>query len=265
VKEITQQKGEATVFEARFVEGLRDGEVRLLFKDARDQDYRELIQDARRVISALSLRARAKDLRAKAESDLRRLQRRLEEIASLDFFGGHHRQSAELALRNLEAILRSGNDAGIDDRSSPNPLRDFQGRTWVTRQDIHVDRMASAWLIRRFIDSRARFRFVQKNHVPRRGEIRFDMFEGEFTHEGDLCTFEVLVRRMGLRDEGLIPLQEMVHDIDLKDDKFKRPETRGLESIIRAIAMAHKPDLDRLARASALLDDLYESFRKARR
>ena len=90
------------------------------------------------------------------------------------------------------------------------------------------------------------------------------MFEGEFTHEGDLCTFEVLVKRMKLSDPGLLPILEMVHDIDLKDDKFKRPETRGLESMVRAIAIAHASDPDRLARSASLFDDLYESFRQAR-
>src|SRR5437868_2129429 len=116
----------------------------------------------------------------------------MEEIAALDFFGGHNRQPAELVLRTLEGLLRSRNNPGIED-PGPVRLRDFQGRTWVTRQDIHVARMASAWLIRRFIYPRARFRFApKKNHVHRSGELRFDMFEGEFTHEGDLYTFEVL-------------------------------------------------------------------------
>ncbi len=264
LREVTQAKGEATVFEARFVEGLRDAEVRHLFKDARDVDYRQLIQMTRKSLSGLPSGALSNKVRSRVKSDLRRLQRRLQEIISLDFFGGHNRQAAELVLGSLEHRLRSANGTKEKRRFAARP-EEYRGRTWVTREDIHVDRMASAWLIRRFIDPKARFRFVPKrDYSPQKGELRFDMFEGEFTHEGDLCTFEVLVKRLNLQDPGLVPIQEMVHDIDLKTDKFGRPETRGLEQIIRSIPAAHGPDPDRLARASALLDDLYESFRKPR-
>jgi len=140
---------------------------------------------------------------------------------------------------------------------------EHRSRTWVTRKGIHVDRMASAWLIRRFIDSDARFKFVAgTDYEPERGEIRFDMFEAEFTHEGDRCTFEVLVERFSLDDPGLRALAEIVHDIDLKDAKFGRQDALGLERLVAGIAMAHKEDPARLERAAAVLDDLYEYFRR---
>jgi hypothetical protein len=114
-------------------------------------------------------------------------------------------------------------------------MRDqYQGRTWVTRTGVHVDRIASAWLIRRFIDRDATFKFVPaKGYAPEPGEVRFDMFEAEFSHEGDLCTFEVLCARFALAEPGLAAVAELVHDIDVKDGKFGRPETAGTRRAAR--------------------------------
>jgi hypothetical protein len=139
------------------------------------------------------------------------------------------------------------------------------GRTWVTRIDVHVDRIASAWLIRRFIDVEARFKFVPaRGYRPRSGELRFDMYEAEYTHVGENCTFQTLVRRFALRDRALSAIGEIVHDIDCKDDRYHRPETAGVASLIRGITQAHDTDRARIERGSAVLDDLYEFFRKRR-
>ena len=139
------------------------------------------------------------------------------------------------------------------------------GRVWVTRAAIYVDRIASAWLIRRFIDPAAQFRFVvptDYQHQP--GELRFDMYEGEFTHDGDRCTFETLCRHFNLRDRALTAIAEMVHDIDCKDDKFARAETPGLKVVVNGICRAHPDDEARLARGAAVLDDLYAQLSGAR-
>jgi len=123
--------------------------------------------------------------------------------------------------------------------------------------------MASAWLIRRFVDPNARFKFVApKGYKPLPDEVRFDMFEAEFTHEGDRSTFEVLIDRLGIDDAALTPLAEIVHDIDLKNSKFGREETAGIERLIAGLAMAHKEDETRLTRSAALFDDLYEYFKR---
>ena len=138
---------------------------------------------------------------------------------------------------------------------------EVQGRTWVTRTGIKVDRMASAWLIRKFIDPKARFKFVSaKGYEPRKGELRFDMFEAEFTHEGDLCTFEVLVQRFGLVDPALLAVAEIVHDIDVKDGKYRREEAAGVAQLIAGIAAAHPSDEERLARGATLFDDLHSAY-----
>jgi hypothetical protein len=139
------------------------------------------------------------------------------------------------------------------------------GRRWVTRAGVHVDRIASAWLIRRFIDPEARFKFVPaRGYRPTAGELRFDMYEAEYTHVGEDCTFQTLVKRFGLRDRALVAIGEIVHDIDCKDDRFHRPESAGVASLVRGIVQAHDTDRARIERGAAALDDLYESFRKQR-
>ncbi len=139
------------------------------------------------------------------------------------------------------------------------PSAPYRGRVWVTRPDVHVDRIASAWLIRRWIDPEARFRFAAKAaHVP--GELRFDMFEGEFTHRGDRCTFEVLAADFAGSDAVLARLGEIVHDVDFKDGKYGAPETPGFARVIEGICARHAPDPARMERGAALLDDLYAAL-----
>jgi hypothetical protein len=139
-------------------------------------------------------------------------------------------------------------------------------KIWVTRRGVHVDRIACAWLIRRFIDPGARFKFVSaKDYDAQPGELRFDMFKAEFTHEGDRCSFEVLLERVGLEEPALRAIAEIVHDIDLKDAKFDRDEAPGVARLITGVATASRSDEERLERGGALFDDLYESFRRKRK
>jgi len=128
---------------------------------------------------------------------------------------------------------------------------------WVTRRGVKVDRMASAWLIRRFIDPDASFRFAPGNdYAPVANEVRFDMFPAEHTHEDGLCTFEVLCDRFGVTPPGIQALREIIHDLDMRESRHRRAEAPGIGRVLEAIAAAHAEDLDRIARASALFDDL---------
>jgi len=264
LREIVEGRGEASLCEARFVEGLSDDQVEALFQAARGAEYDQIAAEARR-LSAMPLPDGQieETRRTQLEIDLTRLKRRLAEVVAIDFFGAPGREAAEGLVSGVEARLHE-NKAGKQIVSVAAPRRkDFQGKTWVTRKGIHVDRMASAWFLRRFIDSDARFKFVpSKGYKPLPGELRFDMFEAEFTHEGDRCTLEVLIDRLGLTDPALRPIAELVHDIDLKDSKYSRQETLGIERLIAGIALAHRDDETRLARGAAVFDDLYEYFRK---
>ena len=126
-----------------------------------------------------------------------------------------------------------------------------------------MDRIACGWLIRRFVDENAVIRFVDTDHQPSRTEeIRFDMFDGEYTHEGDRCTFEVMVRRLGLQDRGLAALAEVIHDIDLKDAKYKRPETDGVKALLNGLAASEPDDERRLNQGLQLMDHLYAFYQR---
>jgi hypothetical protein len=261
-REIVAGGGEASVCEASFVEGLTDGAVEALFNTAREADYAELARELRRVQQAHARRKHPRPGREGAEAALSRLRKRLGEVAALDFFGASGRDTVEGLLASLDATLRP------PDRPPARSARDtgeVRGRTWVTRSGVHVDRIASAWLIRRFIDPEARFKFVVGHrYAPEAGEIRFDMFEAEHTHEGELCTFEVLVQRFGLDDRALGPIGEIVHDVDLKDAKFSRPEALGIDRLIAGIAMRHADDEARLRDGEAVFDGLHEYFKRKR-
>jgi hypothetical protein len=182
----------------------------------------------------------------------------MEEIETIDYFGAPGRRAAERALATAEARLRSTERPGRPDKGSD----DMRGRTWVTRQAVFVDRIASAWLIRRFIDPKARFKFTgSKTYQPKPGEVRFDMFEAEYTHEGDRCTFETLLERGALRDRALRAIGEIVHDIDCKDAKFGRQEAPGVAALLKGLVRACPDDATRLVRGAAVFDDLYASLR----
>ena len=238
VREIRAEGGEATLCHGSLLAGTTDEEVRAMFQAERETEYAAIERDAR------SLAGEGSD------DELGRLRSRLAETVRVDFFGAPGREAAEHAL--AEAAPPA------PDQTEAAPEMPVRGVTWVTRTGIKVDRIASAWLIRRFIDPEARFKFVPaKGYVPLAGELRFDMYQGEFTHEGDRCSFETLVARFGLADPALRVLGEIVHDVDCKDDRFGRPEAAGVASLIAGLALATPTDEERLARGTPLFESLY--------
>jgi hypothetical protein len=265
LREIREGGGEAFVCEARLIDGLSDEELRALFDRARDADYAEVVKHARAL--AKPRRNAKSETVAERRAQVARLRKRLAEIVAVDFFGAIGRETAEALVRSLEARLNE--DESVMDKAMVEPanaLGTLHNRTWVTRRGVYVDRIASAWLIRRFIDPEARFKFVTgKGYRPNEGELRFDMFEAEFTHEGDKCTFEVLLDRGALKDPALRAIAEIIHDIDLKDNKFGRSEVAGIRTLIEGISVATNDDSERIARGSEVFNDLYEYFRKKRR
>ena len=167
---------------------------------------------------------------------------------------GDEEVAAFLAAERPAGAAAAGAGPLAHDRVQP-------GRTWVTRERIFVDRIASAWLIRRAIDPQARFKFVPaRGYAPRRGELRFDMVGGEYTHVGDACTFQTLCGRFGIRDRALLAIGEVVHDIDCKDERFNRPETGGMSGLLRGIADGSADDAERLERGSRVFDDLFAFY-----
>jgi hypothetical protein len=195
------------------------------------------------------------------QAQLKRLRRQFMQVVAIDFFGADGRERVEGLLSRMEE--RMSDETGTNATAGAGRISALRGRVWVTRQGVQVDRIASAWLIRRFIDPEARFKFVPaKGYQPEPGELRFDMFEAEFTHRGDHCTFEVLLDHAGLDDPGLRAIAEIVHDIDLKDGKFGREEAPGIRILISGIASATDDDNGRVERGMDVFDDLYSHFRK---
>jgi hypothetical protein len=267
LREIQEGGGEAFVCEARLIDGLSDEDVRALFDRARDADYAEVVKDARALAKSLRPNAKSETI-AEIRAQVGRLRKRLAEIVAVDFFGAIGRETAEEAIKTLETRLNEDADVKGKDtaQSAARPPEMLRNRTWVTREGVYIDRIASAWLIRRFIDPEAHFKFVSgKGYRPKEDELRFDMFEAEFTHEGDKCTFEVLLDRCGLKDAALRAIAEIIHDIDLKDSKFGRTEVAGIRTLIEGISVATRDDSKRIARGTELFNDLYEYFRKKRR
>ncbi len=264
LKEIVEGGGEAMLCEAQLIAGLSDAQARALFDAARDEDYASIAKEARAVAARLGA-SPTQERRAEALAQIARLRKRIAQVAAIDFFEPSGRVVAEGLVGELEARSIENNMTGRQPQAQTRPPEELKGRIWITRKDVHVDRMACGWLVRRFIDPDAVFRFVAgKGYRPKKGEVRFDMFEGEITHEGDRCSFEVLLARAGIDDPALQAIAEIVHDIDLKDAKFGREEATGIASLIAGIAAANSGDEERLAQGAPVFDNLYQYFRTKR-
>jgi hypothetical protein len=247
-KEVEADGGDVTLVAATFIAGATDEELETRFRAERDGEYAEVVRAARGAH------------REGSQGDVDRLRERIEEIAKTDFFGAKGRADALRAIGEIEARIERSAAAASAREPGTESVR---GRTWVTREGVFVDRIASAWLIRRFIDPDATFQFVAgKSYRPRSGELRFDMYQGEYTHEGDRCTYETLLARFGLGgDPALQAIAEIVHDIDLKDEKFARVETAGVAAVLAGMVRALPSDDDRIRDGSAVFEGLYAQLR----
>jgi hypothetical protein len=261
LKEIVEGGGDGSISEARFLEGLADEQVIALFQGARQSDYEKIIQEARQSLTVwASGQDDPQDSALKGPAQVSRLRRRLDEVIAIDFFQTPEQRTAETLLQDLAALV-SGEPA-----TAPVGLEEIgrlPGKTWVTRRNLFVDRIACGWLIRRFIDHEAVFKFVRgPQYTPQPEELRFDLFDGEFTHEGDRCTFETMIQRFQLQDPALVPLAEIVHDIDLKDKKYGRVETSGFNALLTGLVASYPDDEQRLEEGIRLFENLYAFFQR---
>jgi len=269
--EISSDGGEAQLCESRFIGGVTDDAIEQQFRFARQGDYLDATKLARRLLDSLSQSQKRSGKvppkrHAQAEVALGRLRKRLEEIVAIDYFGAAGRAELESLLLAAEERLRPPLPA--DPKATPDlpSLKNVRGRTWVTRKGIHVDRICSAWLIRRFIDPDGKLKYVEsKGYTPAPGELRFDMFDAELTHEGEMCTFEVLLARLGSPDPALRHIADLVHDLDLRDGKFAREEVPGFSALITGICLENREDDARLAAGTTILDALYRAFQQRAR
>jgi len=252
-QEVEKDRGEATLLKVDRVENMKQPEVVRLFHEARNADYAALTDRYRKLGSAK---------RPRSVEELARLARELDRLVDIDFFDAPGRQQT---LRAREAAERrvTGPAQAAARPEGRLDLAAFQGRRWVTRPRPHVDRIASAWLIKRFLDPAAEFVFAVPDELPA-GAVPFDMAGVEFGHQGDQCTFETLLHRSGLRDRRLAAIAEIVHEADLRDNKYPREEARGLDLVLRGLLAAVKDDHEALAQGLTLFDGLYSTIGERR-
>ena len=252
-QEIQREGGEATLIRVQQIENVGPAEVVRLFHEPRDQDYRRLAVRYRKALQSLDRKSAAKD--APLQDELARLAKDHERIRDVDFFDA----PGGAEVRRLEEVIAMRARKPETLRREERPTLDLsklRGRRWVTRPRPHIDRIGSAWLIRRFIDPEAEFLFAPPAEFPS-DAVPFDAPGVELSHHGEDCTFETLLKRARLRDRRLVRLSEVVHEADLRDGKFPHEEARGIDVAVRALLAASTDDAQVLAQGMALFEGLY--------
>ena len=244
---IRNYKGRASVVEVRGFDDLSDERLRQMFLAARAQDYERLLRELKKVVALPPARRLA--------GQLNRLRRRFNEVVSLDFF------ACPLRVR-VESLLAQADEPepSKSTRRGKGKRAQFANRVWMTRPRPGIDRVSSAWLIRRFIDPKARFVFAAApaSHPE---AIPFDMFvEQGFGHRGDDCTFETLCKEFAIRDGKVKRIAQIIHDADLGDEKFGRVEGQGLDRVLNGWAAQDVADEELLRRGLELVEGLYSSM-----
>lgn len=265
--EIAGMKGEAVFVKIEKVDTMQDPEIIALFNQQRASDYKvvaKALEDVERKLS--STQKGGKSQNSKGISDqIERIRKDFEAVKRTDFFSSEEGKALAVKIMQIDAEIKrhSATEAKKERAAaiSSRALADYQGKTWVTRKRPFVDRMASAWLIKKYIDKDAIFDFADEKDMETVGKncVAFDVRGGEFTHTGDLCTFEALIKAFGIKDKTLKKIGEIVHDLDMKDEKYKAAETKGLEDILRGIRKTAKGDIDSLERGMAVFEMLYAS------
>jgi hypothetical protein len=257
--EIEGAGGQASVFSASAVDTWSNEALIEEFRRAREASYGALAEEAERLLKRQSWRPGA----TASPRALRQLKERLVAVERVDFFGGAGRDRVATLVERLEDLGRPPRGRQGAGQESEPPA--YRNRLWVTRPRPGIDRVACAWLIRRFIDRDARFAFVADRDSAPADAVTFDMFGGEFTHRGDSCTFETLCDVFHLSDPVLPSLAAIVHDLDLKDGRFGAPEAATVGSIIDGLRLTHAADNDLLSAGIALFEALYRAFAETRR
>jgi hypothetical protein len=261
--EIVAARGEASILSAQHIDAALDEELVESFKRARQNDYTNLAHDVEVALKKAAGARRPRGQRAPAVQRLIAIFRqRLTAIETTDYFASAGR---DRVISLIERLNTTGGERSPSASSDATGHQQHRNRLWVTRPRPGVDRMASAWLIRRFIDPQARFSFAaDRANVPH-DALPFDMFGVEFTHHGDDCTFETLCGKFNLRDAAVSRVGELVHDIDLKDDKFGAPEAATITAMIDGLQLTHADDDELLEHGIAMFESLYRSFARSAR
>jgi hypothetical protein len=253
-QEVQQSKGEAVVMRVERFEGLTDPQIIELFRDSCRKKYSEIELEAADVAKAIRATKKSKNNSGILEH-LGKLRKKYAEVAQVDFFESAEGASVASQIRNIQQALRQG--AVSDPTIASVTLSEYRGKRWVTRPRPHVDRLACAWLIRRFIDPKAAIRYATD---PGPDEVTFDMRGAEFGHIEDRCTFETMLSAFSLNEPALHVVAEIVHDIDIRDGRYARPEIGGIDIILKGWLLAGLPDRELESRGIELFESLYTAF-----
>jgi len=251
--EIKESGGEATLIRVAQIEGVADQQITQMFNEARAVEYKEVSQACRGL-----LHGRKKGDAGELASELGKQQRRFREIKEVDYFKSPAADDTQMILQRLEKILTPKGRAVSQPKLA---AKDFQGRTWLTRPRPGIDRAGSGWLVRRFIDPKAKFVFgTEPSKHPK--ALPFDMADVEFSHHSDDCTFETLVKRFGIEDKAVLRMAEMVHDADLEDGKFQRTECIGINAVLSGWGQTKMSDAELLAKGIECFEGLYQQLQR---
>ena len=266
VSEVVSLKGEGSFVRVEKIETIDNQQIISLFNQQRETDYQRILKEfdeIERKITSTRIGGASQD-KKNITNQIRKCQRDFEDIRKIDFFISKRGLEVGRRLERIVETLNGLSGTGIEKHSgtiAPARIEDYQHKTWATRKRPFVDRFASAWLIKKFIDKNASFAFIDEKDLDNvaKDVIPFDIRGGRFTHAGDLCTFEVLMKSFSLKDKTLKKIAEIVHELDLKDDKFRTPEAKGIEDILSGIRKTVKDDHEALEKGMAIFEMLYIS------
>lgn len=250
-QEVQQAKGEALVIHVEQFEGLTDSQLIELFRAARQQEYTEIDAQAEQIEKTISTKTKPEDQKLLREA-LAKLRKRYTDILRIDFFDCPEGIQVAGRLTRIEQALSFREPKAAD--LVPAAIAEYQDKRWVTRPRPFVDRLAGAWLIRRFINPNAVIRYSLQTEPD---EVAFDMKGSEFGHSGNLCSFETMIARFGLDKPGLRTMAEIVHELDLRDGQYVHPETTGIEAVLRGWLLLGLSDIELESRGIGLFEGLY--------
>ena len=255
-KEIDDTGGEATLVRVKDIEGMPYAAVVALFNEARARDYDEVAERLTQLIKNRKARKLAVDV---FTGELEKVQKRFQEIQEIDYFQSTRGE-------DLRALFQKAETLGAPKKKPQTRARlrveDYRGKTWMTRPRPEIDRVGSAWLVVKFIDPGAKFVFANTPAAAPEA-IPYDMFDVEFSHHTDSCTFETLIERFAIRDRAVLRIAELIHDADLEDDKFHRLEGFGVEQIFKGWAKQGLTDQQILTKGGECFDALYAQFKRS--
>lgn len=266
VAEVSSMSGEAAFTRVDTIDSMKDQEIMNLFNVHKGVEYQaisKVLEDLEAKVNSVKKGSKPHNLKA-LSAQINKATRSYDEALKTDFF---YSNTGTLLRSRLDALNTAikvflGTAPEIKPASVPSrKLKDYQMKVWISRKRPFVDRMASAWLIRRFIDKSATFELLDEKDLAATGKDRvtFDASGGAFTHVGDLCTYEVLVKSFGIKDKGVKKIAELVHEIDIRDDKYRAPEAQGIESLLSGIRKTAKDDMECLEKGMAVFEMIYAS------